>query len=227
MSNEITSNEITNNNEVSDFEKYCAKISGKDADGKPLVTISYQCYALEDDENSPSKQVSYTLTTPWTQIWVDKLNPGYVGMDIAFRSFDDAELRLLWGRLNRHIRNMSKEPEKTWIFYIKILENASLSVVSKEVSMVHAMNPSICFITRETPTMQANNSESEYGLQGGNIVRMLIPSDLVNIEVTPNEELDLATMRAEVLRDAEEAAYQNAAYYSGSAWDESYTNFHR
>lgn len=225
MSNELTNNEITNENEVSDFEKYCAKISGKDAEGRPLVTISYQCYALEDAENSPSKQVSYNLTTPWVQLWVDKLNPGYVGMDIAFRSFDDAELRLLWGRLNRHIRNMSKEPEKTWIFYFKILENASLSVTSKDVYMVHAMNPSIFFITRESPTMQANNSESEYGLQGGNIIRMLIPDNLISVEITSNEELDLDTMRAEVLRDAEAAAYQDAAYYSGSSWDESNSNF--
>lgn len=225
MNNEITNNEILNENEVSDFEKYCAKISGKDAEGRPLVTISYQCYALEDDDNSPSKKVSYTLTTPWIQIWVDKLNPGYVGIDIAFRSFDDPELRLLWGRLNRHIQNMSKYPEKTWIFYFKVLEDASLSVTSKEVSMVHIMNPSIFFITRESPTMQANNSESEYGLQGGNIVRMLVPENLVSVEVTPNEELDLDTMRAEVIRDAEEAAYQDAAYYAGSSWDESNSSF--
>lgn len=208
-----------------EFEEYLAKISGKDAEGKPLVTIAYQCYALEDDDNSPAKQVSYNLTTPWIQFWVDKLNPGFVGIDIAFRSFDDTELRMLWGRLNRHIRNMSKEPEKTWIFYVKVIENASLLPQSEEVAMVHFMNPSISFLTRELPTMQASNEASNYGLQGGNVIRMLVPENLVEIEFVPNEELDIDTMRAEVMRDAEDAAYQDAVYYAGDKWDESSSSF--
>lgn len=210
-----TNQNILNNEEiliVSEFEQCCSELSGKDGDGRPLATISYQTYFLEEEEHSTAKELSYPLTTPWVQIWIDKLNPGFVGVDIAFRSFDDPELRLMWNRLNRHIRNMSKEPEKTWIFYIKILDNASLNPLSKEIKMMHIINPSIFFLTRETPTMLATNSESNYGLQGGNIIRMLVPEESVSIDISPNEDYDLDTIKAEVLRDAEESAYQNATY---------------
>lgn len=211
--------------ETNDFEKYCSEMSGKDVEGRPLATIAYQCYAMEDDENSPSKTVQFKLTTPWVQIWTDKFHPGYVGMDIAFRSFDDTELRLLWGRMNRHLRNMSKEPEKTWVLYFRILDNASLSEGKEEIVMAHVINPSIFFLTREAPTMEAENIDGEFGLQGGNIVRMLIPEDLVSIEISPNEKYDLNTIRAEVQRDIAEAEYLNASAMAGDNWNEDSTNF--
>lgn len=215
----------TEYDESLEFERYCAELSGKDVNGIPFATVAYQCYAMEDDDNSPSKVVQFKLTTPWVQMWVDKLHPGYIGLDIAFRSFDDTELRLLWGRMNRHLKNMSKEPEKTWVLHFRILDNASLSMNSEEVKIANIINPSIFFLTRETPTMEAENHNSDFGLQGGNIIRMLIPEDLVDFEITPNEDYNLNTIRAEVQRDVENANYINATYGSDSSWNEDSTNF--
>ena len=209
----------------SEFEKYCAELSGKDADGMPLATISYQCYAMEDDDNAPSKTVSYTLTTPWAQLWIDKMHPEYVCLDVAFRSADDPELRMMWNRLNRHIRNMSKNPEKTWIFYIRVLDNASTRIGQSEIKVAHIVNPLMFFLTRELPTVEAHNEETEFGLQGGNIIRMLIPVETVNIEVSPNEVYDIETIRAEVQRDMDDAEYQNAMAESGDRWNEDNTSF--
>lgn len=208
-----------------EFERYCADLSGKDVNGMPLSTVAYQCYAMEDDDDATSKTVQFKLTTPWVQMWVDKLHPGYVGVDIAFRSFDDTELRLLWGRMNRHLRNMSKEPEKTWVLHFRFLSNESLKEGKSDIVIAHVINPSIFFLTRETPTMEAENISGEFGLQGGNIVRMIVPEDLVSIEITPNEEYNLNTIRAEVQRDIAEAEFIDASAANGDSWNEDSTNF--
>lgn len=207
------------------FETYLAEMSGKDVNGKPLAIVSYQCYTMEESEDSTAKQVSYSLTTPYVQLWVDKLHPGYIGLDIVFRSFDDSELRLLWGRLNRHVRNMSKEPDKTWVFYLRILDNASLSNDSEEIRIVHLVNPTLFFLTRETPFVESTDSESDFGLQGGNIVRMIIPEELANIEISPNEAYDLNTIRAEVQRDIDTSNFLNASAEVGDTWNENRINF--
>jgi hypothetical protein len=172
-----------------------------------------------------AKQVSYTLTTPWVQMWIDKLHPGYICLDIAFRSFDDPELRLMWGRLNRHIKNMSKEPDKTWVFYIRILDNESIRIGKTEIKIAHVVNPLMFFLTRDLPTTQSDNQSSDMGLQGGNIIRMLIPEETVNLEISENEAYNLDTIRAEVARDIDEANYQNAVAEAGDMWSEENTSF--
>lgn len=208
-----------------EFAAFLALLSGQNEEGKPNATISYQCYAVEDPEDAPSKKVSYPLTTPWAQMWIDKLHPEYVGVDIAFRSFDDTELRLLYGRMNRHLQNMSKSPEKTWVFYFNILSNEGLKRGSEKIVMAHVMNPSIFFLTRQSPTQECENRETDYGLTGGNIIRMLVPIDLVSIEVADGASYGLENIRAEVQREMEEAEFLDASAESADAWNEEDTTY--
>lgn len=219
----IQGDEFVQEENDEEFARFLSELSGQNAEGKPMATISYQCYALEDPEDAPSKKVVYPLTTPWAQLWVDKLHPEYVGVDIAFRSFDDTELRLLYGRMNRHLQNMSKQPEKTWVLYFNILSNEGLKRGNDKVVMAHIMNPSIFFLTRQTPTMEAENRETDLGLTGGNIIRMLVPLELVSIEVADGDAYGLEDVRAEVQREIEEAEYVNAAAEAEDSWNEDNT----
>lgn len=208
--------------------RFTEALSGKTPEGESKVQISYQSYALEEPEDSPDKNKIYTLTKASAEISIDKKNPGFFVFDVIFPSYTDPELKLFWARFQNHRRNIARNPEKTWIFYVNIMEKASVSVDTKSrdiLVMGNVFNPLIGYLTREVPNQmieedQERRVRDENGktveLQGGNIVRMLVADSLVQFQI--RGDIDTQEIKGEVEREEEEKRFLNA----GQATDDIY-----
>lgn len=197
--------------------RFLRALSGRTEDGLGKAVISYQSYAMEDAEDSEEKNRVYSLNNACVEFSLDRKNPGFFTLDIIFRSYDDPELKIFWSRLQKHKRNMALEGEKTWIFYINLLERESVTYQTETQDTLitaNVFNPLIYYLTREVPNMLTTEKEMNRGegveeLQGGNIIRMLIAEELVTFQV--NSEIDTSNIKGEVMREYEEARYLNAS----------------
>jgi len=198
---------------------FMQRLSGKDENGSKAV-VNYQCYALEDDEESLDRTRVYSASRAHVEMSFDPANPGFYLVDIVFGGYTDPELKMLWGRLQRFKRSHTQEPNKTHVFYFNILERDSVTrqTAERDTLMIsHVLNPAMYFLTREVPDMLAADTLSSDGeLYGGNIVRMLVPQELVTFEIT--QAVDTSEIKGEVLREEDEARYLNGA--QEQAWDE-------
>jgi hypothetical protein len=107
---------------------------------------------------------------------------------------------------------MAQNGEKDWIFYINILERASVSVQTQNRDRLligHVLNPLVFYLTREVPNQLIDERDVGGELQGGNIIRMLIPERLVTFQVT--EDIDTPLVKGEVLREFETERYLDAS----------------
>ena len=85
--------------------------------------------------------------------------------------------------------------------------------------MCHVLNPIFFYLTREVPNLLVSESKIEDELQGGNIIRMLIPENAVHFEIT--NEIDTSQLKGEVERELEEERYVNSQEYNANnEWDE-------
>ena len=220
--NEMKMNEMTENIEVTkenasgmtyldrkDIGIFTRRLSGKTDDGESKVVVSYQTYAMEDPEESVDKERVYTTDKPHIELSIDMKYPQFYVMDIIFRSYDDPELKLLWGRLQRFKKNMTNDPEKTWIFYFNILEKASVTQQTSEqdsLFIANIFNPTIFYLSREIPDMLAVDTEGNDGnLHGGNVIRMLIPIEFVTFQI--ENSIDTTEIKGEVMREEEARSY--------------------
>lgn len=210
---------------IAEFSK---RLSGKDANGLSKATVSYQTYAIEDPEDSIGKTQIHNLHHASLEISYDPYNPEYYVIDVIFQSPDEQELKMLWGRLQQFKRKLISDPQKTWIFYFNALESGSVDAVNTidndTLLTCNIFNPLVFYLTREVPNMLAEEHESKNAfveeitdLMGGNIVRMVVPVELVTYEI--NSTIDTSTVKGEVLREAEEERYINESE-NGAAWNE-------
>lgn len=194
--------------EIGEFIK---EISGKTSDGESKVVISYQTYAIEEPEDSMDKERIYTTSKPHIELSINMQDPRFYIMDIIFKSWDDPELKLLWGRLQRFKKNMTEDIEKNWVFYFNILERASVTQQTLErdtLLIVNAFNPTLFYLTREVPDMLVQDILSGNGdMQGGNIIRMLIPTELLSFQIT--NDIDTSEIKGEIMREEAERDYIN------------------
>lgn len=203
--------------EIGEFIK---RLSGKTPEGESKVIISYQSYATEEPEDSVDKERIYSTIKPHIELSIDMQDPRFYVMDIIFKSWDDPELKLLWGRLQRFKRNMTDNIEKTWVFYFNILEKASVSQQTLErdtLLVMNIFNPTLFYLTREIPDMLVQDTLSGNGdMQGGNIIRMLVPTELLTFQVT--DDIDTSEVKGEVMREEAERDYINNN--NESNWEE-------
>lgn len=203
--------------EIGEFIK---RLSGKTPEGESKVIISYQSYATEEPEDSVDKERIYSTIKPHIELSIDMQDPRFYVMDIIFKSWDDPELKLLWGRLQRFKRNMTDNIEKTWVFYFNILEKASVSQQTLErdtLLVMNIFNPTLFYLTREIPDMLVQDTLSGNGdMQGGNIIRMLVPTELLTFQVT--DDIDTSEVKGEVMREDAERDYINNN--NESNWEE-------
>lgn len=206
-------------NTISQFTR---RLSGKNEDGFGKAEISYQMYALEDDEESMDRTRIYNAHKAYVELSMDYSIPGYFTLDIIYHSYAEPELKMLWNRLQNFKRNLAEQGEKTWIFYINILEKASVSRQTENrdnLLMCHILNPIIFYLTREVPNLMTDEHNVNNELQGGNIIRMLIPENAVRFEIT--NEIDTSEIKGEVEREIEEERYLNSLdENSNNDWDE-------
>ena len=198
---------------------FTSALSGRTPDGRSKAKISYQAYALEDPQDSADRSRIYTLSTACAELSIDQKNPGFFVLDVIFQSCHDPELKLFWARLQQHKRNIAQNPEKTWIFYINLLEMASVSVRSDHEDLLvtgNVLNPLIFYLTREVPNQMIEENQEKRihrdqesdELQGGNIVRMLIADNLVQFQI--NNSLDTREIKGQVEREEQEKRYINS-----------------
>lgn len=206
-------------NTISQFTR---RLSGKNIDGFSKVEISYQTYAMEDDEDSKDRTRIYNAHKAYAELSMDYNTPGYFTLDVIYHSYAEPELKMFWNRLQNFKRSLANEGEKTWIFYINILEKSSISKQTETTDnllMCHIMNPILFYLTRETPNLMTEERKVDDELQGGNIIRMLIPENAVRFEIT--NEIDTSEIKGEVERELEEERYLNALEDNpDTAWDE-------
>ena len=188
--------------------------------GQSKVAVSYQLFAMDDAEDAPSRNQIFTTCKPAIQMCFDSHIPGYFGLDIIFRSANEPELKLLWGRLQQFRRSIAAHPEKEWIFFMSILESSTISLQTKEEDtpfVVRAFNPLMAYLTREVPEMQTDDIETAEGeMIGGNIIRMIIPSEFVQFEYC--SEADTLGAKEEVLSEEEDSRFKNSSAYDGENW---------
>lgn len=196
-------------------------LSGKDVNGESKVTLSYQTYAYEEPEDSMDKERVYTTKKPSLEFYLDKKYPQFFVIDIIFQSYDDPELKMLWGRLQRFKKNMITQPEKTWVFYINILERASVTLQTTQrdtLFTANVFNPTLFYLSREIPNYLADDVVTENGeLCGGNMIRMLVPVEFVTFEIS--QDIDTSLIKGEVMRENEAREYLNNPE-NQSKWDE-------
>lgn len=203
---------------IEELGAFLTRMSGKNQFGEGKASISYQTYAFEDDENSRDKETIYQISKAMCNLSYDRKNPNYISFEIAFNSYDDTELKLLWGRLQRHLKNEQAHPEKTWIFYFHLMERASVSSdLSEQDTLLlgHLFNPIMFYLSRETPTTLAEDFESNGELYGGNVIKMLIPLELFSFEVS--DDYDTSLWKGEARREDDARDYVDN--YTPQVWD--------
>lgn len=213
----MSHNDTLTKNEIADIFR---RLSGKTDEDESKIILSYQSYALDEPEDSVNRSQIYTTDKPYIQFSFNYTGLNFLTMDVIFRSFEDPELKLLWGRLQRFKKNASMNAERDWIFYINILEKANIEIHSQErVKLLTAniVNPELFFLTREIPsqltTEQLSNDNTLYG---GNMIRMLIPLNRITFQ--ENDDVDTEEIDTEVYEEIENDRFVNSQQDETTSW---------
>lgn len=204
ISNENYLPNETDVDEISDTElaEFINRLSGIDkVTGLAKSEITYQAYNV-DDVNDKERDRVYHVANASIQISRNCLYSDLYVMDIIFTSADDTELKLLWGRLQQHLKHASEYANQHWIFYINLLERKSVTQQTTKIDELltaHIFNPLLCYLTREVPNQKIIDAEYEHQMQGGNIIRMLIPNQLLTYSLS--NKIDTNELKGEVQRD--------------------------
>lgn len=200
-----------------DYKMFCDRMSGELVSGETKAVLNYQAYqVMPEDENytDPQQETIYSISRAITTVSFDELNPGVVMVSVAFKDFNDPELRLLWARIQKWRNSMSRPSEGVPLFVLHMLERASLGDTNEDhytILECNAINPLIAYITREVPTMEAIdiiNDRDEH--MGGNVIKFLFSSDYVTF--TLRDDIDTLGIKTDVEIEAENERYNNAEY---------------
>lgn len=232
-SNELNKNENDNNEVLSetnedelglasltatDFKEFCNRLTGLLPSGETKAILTYQNYNVDSitgQSNDIKQEVIYSLNKAVPEISFDEINPDLVMVTLKYQTYDDQELRLFWARLQRWRSSLSKPMENGEIplFILHFLERESVGTGDKgdayTILECNIINPLMCFLTREMPTMEALDMETDSGVRtGGNIVKMLCATEYTTFTV--RDDLDVNAIKAEVQREVEDERYINA-----------------
>ena len=212
---------IQNSMTIEDVKNVFERMNGwNPVTGQSKVAISYQLFAMDDPEDAPSRNQVFSTCKPAIQMSFDSHIPDYFSLDIIFRSANEPELKLLWGRMQQFKRNTAYQPEKEWIFFMNILESDTISLQTENEDIpfvIRAFNPLLSYLTREVPEMQVDDTESPEGeMIGGNIIRMIIPAEFVQFEYCKN--VDTLGAKGEILAMEEEARYCSTGNLQEENW---------
>lgn len=205
---------------IEDVRAFCERLSGKNEQGLSKAIISYQSYDSgfsEEETTDKNADKIYTCAKASVELAFDALNPGLLLVTLTFPTHDDPELRLFWARLQKWNRRESGqenvEADKVPIFLLHLFERDSISVrqdVTENILEANIINPIICYLTREIPSMPAVDTTNEKGeTMGGNVIKMLCNMEFITFSLM--EDVDTSEIRAEVQRENENARYLEAA----------------
>lgn len=205
-SSEKSSNVNLDGTHINDFIN---RLSGIDpVSGHPKATISYQAYDFDAPDTDINKQRVYQLLNTEIQISRNRRYNDLYTIDFIFKNSDDTELKLFWGRLQQHLKNQSRYSDKDWVFYINLLEKASVSLQTIENDTLligNIVNPIMFYLTREIPNLEVRDSWISNELIGGNIVRMIVSKG--NLTFNLLNDIDTSSIKGEVQREEENSRY--------------------
>lgn len=200
--------------------EFMQAFSGVDAGGFPRAVLSFMLYDVNSPEDDPERENICLLSNAVMNLTIDLSMPMFYVFDIAFHSCDDYELGKLWKTLEEFRKKQSENTDKVYAFYMNMVETASTTDREGHIFAADLLNPILFYLTREKPTTLARDEIREDGdLQGGNVIRMLIPVDFVTFRV--EEGLSISEIQAEVER--EQYADQYAMYRNENGefyWEE-------
>lgn len=221
--NEIDVNDNRLNLSVRDYKEFCNKLSGLNEVEEAKSSITYQVYTVNPITNTPDEdsETIYGLHNAIVQISFDELHPELAVVSIRFKSFDDPELRMFWARIQKW-RNMQSKPlekDAIPIFVVNLVENESTNCLREKenytILSANIVNPLLCYITREVPTMVTENIKNERDeVVGGNVIKMLVATDFLTFEL--RDDIDINTIKAEELREIEESRFLDEETYGSS-----------
>lgn len=190
--------DATNNNDVEenpilrlnadDMADICRRLSGLKFDGSPKVSVSYCAYDFEAPEDDPDKDTIYFADITRAELSLDKMTGFYV-LDLSFKDAEDPSLKLMWARLQKHKSNETYLCDKTWIFFIKLIEDEESAEGTAFAADI--LNPLVFYLIRRVPNEDVSDYEVEPGVfTGGNTIRFLLHRDLVTFqyEDVPSDE---------------------------------------
>lgn len=200
------------------FKEFCDRLTDRLPSGETKAVVTYQNYnvdSLTGESNDPNQEVIYTLNKAVSELSFDEINPDLVMVTLRFQTYDEQELRLFWARLQKWRTSLSKPMEngEIPIFALNFLERESVGSGDKDddytILECNIVNPLICFLTREMPTMEAIDMETESGATtGGNVVKMLCATECTTFTI--RNDIDINAIKAEVEREMEDERYINA-----------------
>lgn len=200
------------------FKEFCDRLTGVLPSGETKSIVTYQNYNVDSvtgQSNDTKQEIIYSLNKVTPEISFDEVNADLVMVTFKFKTYDEQELRLFWARLQKWRTSLSKPMEngEIPIFTLHFLERESIGSGDKgedyTILECNIINPLICFLTREMPTMEAIDMETESGAKtGGNVVKMLCATECTTFTV--RNDLDINAIKAEVEREIEDERYINA-----------------
>ena len=176
-----------------ELSKVCQRMNGYSDEGPTKVTMSYQCY-VADENFDPENEPVHNASKAALRLSMDAKNPDWYVVDINYRSYQEAELKLFWGYLQMFRENQNKYPDKDSIFYLNILENKSVD--DGVLLSINIVNPFLFYLTADVPNMD-----------GLNVIRMLVRAGCLQVVESRNEYLSQELAYA--MRQIEEERYLN------------------
>ncbi len=142
--------------EVADIAQH---FSGMKADREPKGLLSYSFYDFDAPDNDIDKQTIFVVKGARLELSMDHMTGFYI-LDVIFNSSANMSLRDLWAHLQRHKSNQVYAGNKTWICFMKLIQNLSDEEEAKSTTTFTAniMNPLSFYLIRTIPI------EDEYGM---------------------------------------------------------------
>jgi len=171
---------------VNDCAELASRFSGMNPDKTPKAALAYQSYDFHADEDSSEKDSVFHVNANRIEMSLDQIN-GFYTLDIIFDSCEDITLKTMWARSQKHHSNEVYQPDKTWIFYVKLvtqMPNDEGMVLTADI-----LNPLAIYLIRRTPNeLVPDYPVLDGGYSGGNTIRMLLHPELVTFRYEEDSE---------------------------------------
>ena len=193
---------VLTSEQLSDF---LSRISGKHPDGSAKSLITYKSYNFDGFEDDPDRDRIIYADNAYINVYLHNSIGNMYVVDIIFPSATDLQLKHMWNDLTKHMEDETKYPDNRWIFYINVLEKQSVSDMNnyEECALTaNILNPVIFFLTRQQPDMLCDDKMQNGHLQGGNMIRMIVPNELLTFSVSDPQLINEA--KREVLTQLSE-----------------------
>lgn len=177
----------------------CNRISGKKGNGEAKAKIGYISYVQDIGDPTGEEEAAKTYTElPNTTITVlpyFRLPELFYTVDIVFPSSDCEAIKKFWANFEQYRKKeLSAGPTELPVFYVNAQEDLSPEELkeTEEIMICGITNPMLAYITRSNPGQPAEEIREEDGtLLGGNIIRMLVPSDNIVFQFIDKENFDI------------------------------------